>query len=227
MLSQGKGLDIFVFPECGYLHVCLSVQLSRSVVSDTLQPHGCSSPGFPVHQFLKLAETHVYRVGDAIQPSHPLSSPSPAFSLSQHQGLFKWVSSSHQVAKVLELQHQSFQWIFRTDFLQDRLVWSPCCARDFQESSPAPQFKDINSLALSFFYGPTLTSIYDYWKNHSFDIFENLSIITSKYEWMNGHKFIIYSMSSYGDKGNVLAYFVIFVCFIFYMVIQKVFVIIR
>ena len=64
------------------------------------------------HQFLKLAETHVYRVGDAIQPSHPLSSPSPpAFSLSQHQGLFRWVSSSHQVAKVLELQlqHQSFQ----------------------------------------------------------------------------------------------------------------------
>ena len=85
----------------------------------------CSTPGFPVHhQLPECAQTHVHRVGDAIQPSHPLSSPSPpAFSLSQHQGLFQWVTSSHQVAKVLEfqLQHQSFQWIFRTDFLYDWL----------------------------------------------------------------------------------------------------------
>ena len=62
--------------------------------------------------------THVHQVSDAIQPSHPLSYPSPpALNLSQHQGLFQWVSSSHQVAKGLVLQHQSFQWIFRTDFL--------------------------------------------------------------------------------------------------------------
>ena len=84
-------------------------------------PMDCSMPGFPVHhQLPKLAQTHVYQVGDAIQPSHPLSSSSPpAFRLSPHHGLFQWVSSSHQVAKVLEfqLQHQSFQWIFRTDFL--------------------------------------------------------------------------------------------------------------
>ena len=81
----------------------------------------CRMPGFPVHhQLPELAQTHVRRVGDAIQPSCPLTSPSPpAFKLSLHQGLFKWVSSSHQVAKVLELQlqHQSFQWIFGTDFL--------------------------------------------------------------------------------------------------------------
>ena len=67
-----------------------------------------------------LAQTHVHRVSDAIQPSRPLSSPSPpAFYFSQHQGLFQWVSSFHQVAKILELQpqYQSFQWIFRTDFL--------------------------------------------------------------------------------------------------------------
>ena len=73
-----------------------------------------------LHCLPELAQTHVHRVGDAIQPSHPLPSPSPfAFNLSQHQGLFQWVSSSHQVAKVLELQlqHQSFQWIFRTDLL--------------------------------------------------------------------------------------------------------------
>ena len=83
-------------------------------------PMDCSTPGLPVHhQLPELTLTHVHRVGDAIQPSHPLSSPSPAFSLSQHQGLFQWVSSLHQVAKVLELalEHQSFQWIFRTDFL--------------------------------------------------------------------------------------------------------------
>ena len=84
-------------------------------------PMDCSTPGPPVHhQFREPAQTHVRRLGDAVQPSHPLSSPSPpAFSLSQHQGLFHWVSSSHQVAKVLEfqLQHLFFQWIFRTDFL--------------------------------------------------------------------------------------------------------------
>ena len=84
-------------------------------------PMDCSTPGLPVHcQLREFTQTHVHWVGDAIQPSHPLSSPSPpAFNLSQHQGLFQWVSSSHQVAKVLELQlqHQSFQWIFRTDFL--------------------------------------------------------------------------------------------------------------
>ena len=84
-------------------------------------PMGCSTPGFPAHhQLPELAQTHVHWVGDAIQSFHPLSPPSlPAFNLSQHQGLFQWDGSSHQVAKILELQlqHQSFQWIFRTDFL--------------------------------------------------------------------------------------------------------------
>ena len=97
-----------------------SVQ-SFSHVWVSCDPMDCSTPGFPVHhQLPELAHTHVHQVSDAIQPSHPLSSPSPpAFNLSQHQCLFQWVSSSHQVAKVLEfqLQHQSFQWIFRTDFL--------------------------------------------------------------------------------------------------------------
>ena len=63
----------------------------------------------------------------------------------------------------------SFQWIFRVDFLHDWLVWSPCSPGDSQESFPAPQFKSINSLALRLLYGPTLTSIHDHWKNHSFD----------------------------------------------------------
>ena len=96
-----------------------SVQsLSRVRLYD---PMDCSRPGLAVHhQLLESTQTHVHWVSDAIQPSHSLLSPSPpAFNLSQHQGLFKWVHSLHQVAKVLEfqLQHQSFQWIFRTDLL--------------------------------------------------------------------------------------------------------------
>ena len=94
-------------------------QISVSSVTQSCltlcDPMDCSTPGFLVHhQLPELPQTHVHRVGDAIQPSRPRSSPSPpAFSLSQYQGLFQWVSSSHHVAKVLELQlqHQSLQWI--------------------------------------------------------------------------------------------------------------------
>ena len=146
---------------------------SHSGVPKSFRSHGlqdarlhCSS------RLTESAQTHVHWVGDAIQPSHPLSSPSPlALNVSQHQGLFTWVGSSHQVTKVLELQlqHQSFQWIFRVDFLQDGLLWSPCCPSNSQESSPTPQSESISSSALSLLYGPVLTSIHDYWKNHSFD----------------------------------------------------------
>ena len=84
-------------------------------------PMGCSMPGLHVHhQLPEFTQTHVHWVSDAIQASHPLWSPSPpAFDLSQHQGLFQWLSYLRQVAKVLEfqLQHKSFKWIFRTDFL--------------------------------------------------------------------------------------------------------------
>ena len=108
-----------------YVNICMFYTFQFSSVSQSCptlcDPMDCSTPGLPVHhQLPELAQTHVHQIGDAIQPFHPLSSPSPPpFNLSQHQGLFKWVSSSHQVAKVLELQlqHQSFQWIFRTDFL--------------------------------------------------------------------------------------------------------------
>ena len=89
-----------------------SVQLSSVAQScpNLCDPMDCSTPGFPVrHQLPELTQTHVHLI--------LLSAPSPTFSLSQHQGLFQWVSSSHQVAKVLEFQHQSFQWIFRPDFL--------------------------------------------------------------------------------------------------------------
>jgi len=97
-----------------------SVQFSCSVVCDSLRPHELQHTRPPYHQLLEFTQTHVHRVSDAIQPSHPLLSPSPpAPNPSQHQGLFQWVNSSHEVAKVLEFQpqHQSFQWTPRTDLL--------------------------------------------------------------------------------------------------------------
>ena len=102
-------------------HSLLSLAFQFTQSCPTLcDPMDCSTPSLPVHhQLPESTQTHVHWVCDAIQPSQLLLSCSPpTFNLSQHQGLFKWVSSSHHVAKVLEfqLQHQSFQWIFRTDF---------------------------------------------------------------------------------------------------------------
>ena len=134
-------------------------------------PMNCSTPGLPVyHQLPEFTQIHVHRVGDAIQPSHPFLSPSPpAPNPCQHQSLFQWVNSSHEVAKVLEfhLQHHSLQRNPRADLPQNGLVGSPCSPRDSQESSPTPQFRSSNSSALSLLHSPTLTSIHDYWKNHS------------------------------------------------------------
>ena len=148
-----------------------SVQwLSRVWLRDCMD---CSMPGFPVHyQLPELAQTHVHRVGDATQPSCPLSSPSPpAFNPSQHQGFFQWVSSLHQVAKVpeLQLQHQSFQWIFRTDSFRmnrlDLLLVQGTLKNLLQHHSS----KASILWRLAFCIVPTLTSIHDHWKNHSFD----------------------------------------------------------
>ena len=152
-----------------FIHV-VAVQSLKSCLT-LCDPMDCSTPDCPVlHYRLEFVQIHVHWVGDAIQPSLLLLSPSlPAFNLSQIQSLFQWVSSLHQVAKLLKLQHQSFQCIFMFDFLLDWLVWSPCSPRAFWESSPAPQFESINSSVHSLLYGPTFTSIHDYWKNHSFD----------------------------------------------------------
>ena len=123
-VSVGSSLVLVISHLCllSLTLLCLSsVQFSSVTQScPTLcNPMNCNMPGFPVHhQLPQLTQTHVHWVSDAIQPSHPLSSPSPpAFNLSQHQSLFNWVSSSHQVAKVLEfqLQHQSYKWTPRTD----------------------------------------------------------------------------------------------------------------
>ena len=133
-------------------------------------PMDCNTPGFSVLHYLpEFAQIYVHWVSDAIQPSHPLSSPSPlALNLSQHQGLFQWVGSSHQVAKILELQiNPSNEY---SGLISFRIDWFDLLA--FQgtlESSLAAQFKSINSSVLSFLYSPTLTSIHDHWQNHSLD----------------------------------------------------------
>ena len=161
---------------CNYLFFFVwlsSVQFSRSVVSDSLRSHESSTPGSPVHQKLpEFTQTHIHRVSDAIQPFHPWSSPSPpAPNPSQHQSLFQSVNPSHVVAKVLEfqLQHHTLQRNPRVDLLQNGLVGSPFSPRDSQEPSPTPQFKSINSSALSLLHSPTLTSIHDHRKNVSLD----------------------------------------------------------
>ena len=127
----------------------------------------CSTPGFLVLHYLpELAQTPVHLVGDAIQPPHPLSSPSPVFNLSQHQGLFQWVNSSHHVAKELELQvqHQSFQW---------RVGWFPLrltglirlLSKGLSRVLSSPTiWKHQLFGAQPHLYGPTLISIHDYWK---------------------------------------------------------------
>ena len=144
-----------------YLHCIYHVLTFYSVRISSAQLLSCvqlfATPWTAVHQaslYIINSKSLLKMSIELVMPSNHfiLSSPSPpAFNLSQHQGLFQWVCSSHQVAKVLEfqLQHQSFQWIFGTDFLWDWLVYSPCSSRDSQESSPTPQFKSINSSALS------------------------------------------------------------------------------
>ena len=134
-------------------------------------PMDCSMPGFPVHhQLPELTQTHVHRLGDAIQPSHSLLFPSPAFSLSQHQGLFQWVSFLHQVPK-----HWSFSFnispsneysgliSFSMDWLDLLAVQGILKSLLQHHSSKASVLQHS-----SFLYGPTVTPIHDYWKNHSF-----------------------------------------------------------
>ena len=132
-------------------------QPSRYVAQSCLtfyNPMDCSTPGLPVpHHLPKFAQVHVHCIGDAIQPSHPLMLSSPsALNPSQDQGLFQWVHCSHQMTEILEfqLQHQSFPTSIQSWF-SFRLTGLISVLRDFQESSPAPQFEGINSLVLCFF----------------------------------------------------------------------------
>ena len=143
-----------------------SIAQSCLTISD---PMDCSSPGLPVHhQFSELTQTHVHWISEAIQPSHPLSSPSPTFNFSSIK-----VFSNESVLRIKWPKDWSFsscispssEYSGMISFTMDWLE-SP---RDSQESSPTPQFKSINSSVLSFPCSPTLTSIHDCWKNQSFD----------------------------------------------------------
>ena len=129
----------------------------------------CNMPGFPAHhQFPEFTQIHVHWVGDAIQSSHPLSSPSPpAFNLSQHQGLFKWVSYSHRWPKdwsfsfsIKASNEYSGLISFRMDWL-DLLVVQGTLRVFSNTTVQKHQFLNAQ------LYSPTLTSIHDYWKNHS------------------------------------------------------------
>ena len=134
-------------------------------------PMDCSTVGFPVLPYLpEFAQTHVHWVGDAIQPSHSLLAPSsPALSFSQHQGLFQWVGSLHEVAKVLELQFQYHPSTEYSGLISFRIDWFDLLA----SKGLSRVFSNTTIQKHLFFsaqpYGPTLTSIHDYWKNHSFD----------------------------------------------------------
>ena len=161
--TQTKYLDHYVSSSVVNTSLPTSVQFSRSVVYDSLWPHGvqharphCPSPtpGAYSNSCPSSRWCHPTILSSVV--------PFSSFNLSRHQGLFRWVSSSHEVAKVLEFQlQQPFKWIFRTDFLYDGLVGSPSSPMHSQESSPTPQFKSINSSVLSFLYSPTLTFIHD------------------------------------------------------------------
>ena len=133
-------------------------------------PMNCSTPGLPVHhQLPEFTQTHVRRVGDAIQPSHPFSSclqslpASGSFPVSQLFALGGQRTGVSASASALPMNTQDWSPLGWTG------SGSPCSPRDSQESSPTPQFKSINSSALSFLHSPTLTSTHDHWKNHSLD----------------------------------------------------------
>ena len=161
---------IFLHCTCNLLLICLFVYFQCSSVAQSC-PTLCdlmnhSTPGLPVHhQLLEFTQTHVYQVGDAIQPSHPLSSPfPPAPNPSQHQGLFQWVKSSHEVATVLQfqLQHQSFQWTpGLISYRMDRL---DLCAVQKTLKSLLTTVQKHQFFGAQFSYSPTLTSIHDHWK---------------------------------------------------------------
>ena len=151
--------------------LCLVSSVAQSCLT-LCDPMDCSTPGLPVHhQLPELTQTHIHRVGHAIQPSHPLSSLSPPIFNFPSIRVF----SNESVIRIRWPKNWSFSFSISTSneysgLISFRIDWLDLCSpRDSQESSPTPQFKSINSSVLSFRYSPTLTSIHDYWKNHSFD----------------------------------------------------------
>ena len=165
---------ITVCPFSCWLILCLlfgvsSVQLFSGV--RLCNPMDCSTPDFPVHhQLLRFAQTHIHTVSDAFQPSHLLSSPSPAFTVSQHQGF-----SQESVLRIRWPKYWNFNFSISPSneysaLISVRIDWLDLLTVQGTLKSPLQHHSSsINSLMLSFPYSPTLTSIHDYWKNHSFD----------------------------------------------------------
>ena len=146
--------------------VCQFSSVAQS--SPTLfDPMNHITPGLPVHhQLPESTQTHVHpTISSSVVP---FSSHLKFFPASGSFPMSQFFASGCNVLE-FQLQHQSFWWMFRTDLLYDWLAGYPCHPRDSQESSPTPQLKSINSLSLSLLHSPTLTSIHDYWKNHSLD----------------------------------------------------------
>ena len=145
---------LFLVTPCSFIHSFISVAQSCPTLCD---PINRSTPGLPVnHQLPEFTQTHVHRVSDAIQPSHPLSSLSPpALNPSQHQNLFQWVKSAWSGQSTGVSALASFLPKKSQADLHNGLVGSPCSPRDSQDSSPTPQFKSINSSVLNFLHSPT------------------------------------------------------------------------
>ena len=167
LLKLGVGYMVFTVS---------SVQFSRSIMSDSLWPHGMQHARLPCPSPIPRAYSNSCPLSQwchpTIQPSHPLLSPFlPTFNLSQHQDLFQWVSSSHQVAKVLEfqLQHPVLLMNIQDWFPLGWTGWISLQSKGLSRVFSNTTVQSINSSVLSFLYGPTLTSIHDHWKNHSLD----------------------------------------------------------
>ena len=142
-----------------YGDICCSVAKSRPILCD---PMDCNTPGSSVLHYFSGVCSKLYPLSQRCCLTISVSVTPFSFCLQSFpdSGSFPVHQLLHQVAKVLELQHQSFQWILRADFLQDWFIWSPCSPQDSQESSPAPQFKTIDSSVLNLLYSLTLTSVH-------------------------------------------------------------------
>ena len=142
-------------------------------MSDSSRSHGLQNISLPCPSLLPRVFSNSCPLSRWCHPTisssvGPFSSCLQSFPASESFPMSQLFTSGGRVLE-FQLQHQSFQWTFRTDFLWDGLVGSPCSPKDSEESSPTPQFRSINTSVLSLLYGPVLTSVHDYWKNHSFD----------------------------------------------------------